>query len=401
MTTLGILAFIVAVVISVVAHEAGHFLTARRFGMKASQFFVGFGPTLWSFRRGETEYGLKAIVAGGYVKILGMTPLEEIPPPQPDAPGGRPRTGLAARPDEERLFWKQPAPQRAVVLAAGSFMHFVLAFVLLFAVLALIGLPTASRTVATVDCVAGVDCSANDPAPARDAGLKPGDEIVAVDGQATPSWDDVATAIRAHTSGTVTLTVDRDGQPVTLTSAVVPYDDGTTTVGRIGVSPVIVKDRENPFAAIGHSGSQLWQGTTATVSALVSVPSKIPQLFNLDKQRDGTGLAGPVGAARVSGELAHSDDPVAAVLLIVAGFNISVGLLNLLPLLPLDGGHLAILGFEEARKRVYRLLRRPAPGRVDLLKLMPAAYTVLLLLVGLSVLLLVNDIANPIQLGLQ
>ena len=195
--TFGVIAFIVAILASVMLHEAGHFAMAKAFGMKVTQFFVGFGPTLWSVRRGETEYGVKAIPAGGFVKIVGMTELEEVP---------------AA--DRPRAFYRQPAPQRAVVLAAGSTMHFVIAFVLIWFVLSGLGLPALTTTVGSVSpCITQDDaarCTSADPAsPAALAGIRPGDRIVAIDGRPVTEWsNDVAMMVRAHGAGPLTVVVE-------------------------------------------------------------------------------------------------------------------------------------------------------------------------------------------------
>lgn len=401
--TLGVIAFVVALLVSIMLHEAGHFATAKRFGMKAPQFFVGFGPTIWSFRRGETEYGIKAIPAGGFVKITGMTPLEEVEPG-----------------DEDRAFYKQPAWQRTIVLAAGSFMHFVIAFALLFAVLAVIGTPKLVPTVNTVSaCVpaklttqpTAQVCSALPPSPAKAAGLQHGDEIVAFDGQPIKDWDALTAKLQKHGPGPATLTIVRDGQRSVRTVDLVPAERPSETnpkvmqtVGALGVTATEVADRMDPLAAVTHAGTGFGRLTTATFGALGNLPHAVGNLFHATVdggQRSSDGLVGPVGIARVSGEaLAQGGTPlfdrIGTFVLLIAGVNVFVGIFNLLPLLPLDGGHLAVLGYEEGRRRLYRLVGRRDPGRVDLTKLLPAAYLVMVLFIGLSVLLLLGDIVNPI-----
>ncbi len=396
--TLGVLGFIVVLLVSVMLHEGGHFVTARRFGMKATQFFFGFGPTLWSTRRGETEYGFKAIPAGGFVKIVGMTPLEDVEPG-----------------DEERVFYKQPAPQRAVVLAAGSFMHFVIAFVVLWIIYAVVGQSQVTTTVDSVSaCVPATDtaaCAPGDPsAPARAAGLQPGDRIVALDGVKVTSWDAFAKALRAKPDAAVTLTWARDGRTTTkrVTLAAAPRQSLTNpnkieTVGVLGVRPGTTTVRENPLAAVGRSGSAFGQSIVLSVKGIVAIPAAVPKLVDTlvnGKPRGSDSLTSVVGVARVSGQALQGSEPVTEkvtfFLGIVVALNVFVGLFNLLPLLPLDGGHLAILAFEQARSAIYRLLGRRDPGRVDLRKLLPAAYLVLTLFVGLSLLLVLADIVNPI-----
>lgn len=396
--TLGVLGFIVALLVSVMLHEAGHFLTARRFGMKATQFFFGFGPTLWSVRRGETEYGFKAIPAGGFVKIVGMTPLEEVEPG-----------------DENRVFYKQPAPQRAVVLGAGSFTHFLLAFVTLWVIFALVGQSKVTTTVDEVSsCIPATEtatCSAADGAsPAQQAGLRPGDRILALNGTKVTNWDDFAKALRAHPGGTVTLTWQRDGRTLTKDVTLVAAQrasldnpNKTETVGVLGVRPGTKTVRESPIAAIGRSGDAFGQSVVLSLKGIGAIPAAVPKLLDTmvhGKPRDASSLTSVVGVARVSGQALQGSEPISEKITfflgIVVALNIFVGLFNLLPLLPLDGGHLAILAFEQARSGVYRLIGRRDPGRVDLRKLLPVAYLVLALFVGLSLLLVLADIVNPI-----
>jgi membrane-associated protease RseP (regulator of RpoE activity) len=392
----GIVAFVLVLLASVMIHEAGHFATARAFGMKATEFFVGFGPTLWSRRRGETEYGVKAIPAGGFVKIVGMTDLEEIDPA-----------------DEPRAFYRQPAWQRAIVLAAGSFMHFVIAFVLLVIVFAALGTPTTTTTVARVaPCVptdnTTASCAADDPdSPALAAGLQPGDTVVAYDGQRIDDWQQLQEAIRASAGRDVAVVVNRAGQQQTLTLTPVVRERDGEQVGVVGLTPQIGAERQGPVEALGASAAQVGNLTVATFRGLAAIPAAIPALLNSTfgtAERSVEGLVGPVGIARISGEVVEGEAPlalrIASFLGIMAGINVFIGIFNLLPLLPLDGGHLAVLGFERARAGIYRLLGRPDPGRVDLNRLLPAAYLVIALFIGLSVLLLVADVLNPVTLPL-
>lgn len=394
--TTGVVLLIVALFVSIMLHEAGHLLTAKKFGMKASQYFLGFGPTLWSFRRGETEYGVKAIPAGGFVKIVGMTPLEEIDPA-----------------DEPRAFYRQPARQRAVVLAAGSTMHFVLAAVLLLVVFMGIGLPAlaTSATIGSVSaCVpstASGPCRPGDPvAPAKAAGLRPGDRVLSIDGRSVDGWDEFSQALRRHGAGPVTLVVDRDGQRLTLRPTLVAAErplpnGGKATVGVLGVTPSVQTERLGPVAAVKETGQWFVSSVGLTFKALGAIPAAVPQLLDPNATRDpASSPASVVGVARVSGQAFATEQDLAqrlgAFLVLVAGLNLFVGIFNLLPLLPLDGGHLAVLGFESARSGIARVLRRPDPGPVDLAKLIPLAYLVVMLFIGLTVLLVYADIVNPI-----
>jgi membrane-associated protease RseP (regulator of RpoE activity) len=397
-------AFVVLMLVSIMIHEWGHFTSARRFGMKATDFFVGFGTTLWSTKRGETEYGVKAIPAGGFVKIVGMTEAEEIDPA-----------------DEPRAFYKQPARRRAVVLGAGSFMHFVIAAVILVLTPMLFGAEagqtTTIRTVSACapDQIDGTCSDPDTPSPALGAGLQPGDVIVAVDGTPVSSWDEAQAAIRAAGAGPATLTYARDGVESTVDVVLVAGQrasaddpDQTVTVGVLGMSPETVPVRVGPVGAVKYAASTYWQIVSGTFSALVSIPAKIPALWDSvvnGAPRDPSGLVGVVGAADASGQiLGAAGDPlslrIGGFLLVIAGLNIFIGVFNLLPILPLDGGHLAVLGYEQARSAIARRRGRPAPGKVYLNKLLPVAYVFLLVLISLSVLLLVADVVNPIDLGL-
>jgi membrane-associated protease RseP (regulator of RpoE activity) len=389
---LGILIFVVALLFSVMLHEAGHFFTAKKFGMKVTQFFVGFGQTLWSTRRGETEYGVKAIPAGGFVKIVGMTELEDVDPA-----------------DEPRSFRRQPGWQRIIVLAAGSFMHFVLAFVLLFALAVGIGLAGASTstTVGAIDtCVPSsltAVCKSSNPAsPAKKAGVRAGDKIIAVAGVPVHNWTQMGKALRSQPPGKpVAITVQRDGKQLILTSrlAVVHGRKGSY----LGVSPVVVFQRTGPVGAVTYAGDKFGQIVAGSAAVAASLPKAIPDLFAKNR---GSGPGGQVtsvvGAADMTGQVVAApiswQARVAVVMLIVASLNIFVGLFNLLPLLPLDGGHLAIVIYERCRAWLARLRGKPDPGPVDFRRFVPVSVGVFALLVGFGLLLIMADIVNPVHI---
>jgi membrane-associated protease RseP (regulator of RpoE activity) len=394
----GIVAFVVALLLSVYIHEAGHLLTAKKFGMKATQFFFGFGPTLWSFRRGETEYGVKAVPAGGFVKIIGMTPLEEV-----------------ADADKPRAFYRQPAPRRAVVLAAGSFMHFVIAFVLLFGVFSIVGQSEPTTTVDHVsDCVpasttSAAHCSAGaTPSPAAQVGLRPGDTILAIDGHPARSFAHISNLIEARAGQQVAVRINRDGRTLTLHPRIVTTKAGTgankgSEVGFLGVGPTMRTERVAPWTGVAKSATTFGQEVGTTFQGIGRIPQVVPKLFEStfgQQHRSDNGVTSIVGLGRVTGQAASADVPLAdridLVLGIIIAFNLFIGIINLFPLLPLDGGHLAILGFERARAGIYRMVGRPDPGRVDLVKLLPAAYLVFAVIVGVSLLAVFADIVNPI-----
>ena len=412
MTAVGVVAFVVALLVSVMLHEAGHFLTARHYGMKATQFFVGFGPTLFSRRRGETEYGIKAIPAGGFVKIVGMTPLEEL------APG-----------DERRAFFRQPAGRRTVVLAAGSTVHFLIAIVLVAGVSFAIGtvddkapvltapLACVQTSITSADQVAGSTskvaghCPAGTiPGIAAAAGLQVGDRVVRAGGRTVTTYRQFTEIVRGSAGTTLDLVVRRDGRDLTLplTPALVTRPDfadlkRNVQVGAIGIGqdPFVLKHL-GPVAAVKQTGATLGTIVTGTYDTLTKKLATIGGIYG--KHRDPTGVVGVVGAARVSGEIINAPVPfavrVADFLLLMAGLNLFVGVFNLLPLLPLDGGHIAVLGFEQARDKLRRA--RGYVGelqRVDLNKLTPVTLAVVALFIGFTVFVLGADIVNPIKLG--
>jgi membrane-associated protease RseP (regulator of RpoE activity) len=392
MTLLGWIIFIFALLFSIMLHEFGHFATAKKFRMKVTQFFVGFGQTLWSVVRGETEYGVKAIPAGGYVKIVGMTALEDVDPE-----------------DEPRSFRRKPPWQRMIVLAAGSFMHFALAFVLLFILAAGIGLSnTNSSTIGVIDpCVptsiTATSCAKSDPAsPAVKAGFRSGDKIIAIGGTRVGNWNQLGAAIRAQKPGTpVAVTVIRDGHQVIL------HPSMATVKGRkgayLGISPAVLYAAVNPARGVTYAGSEFGQIVVGSVSALGSIPKAIPELFAKNRSStSGGNVTSVVGAGEYTGEAFAAkvgwQTKVSIVLFIVISLNIWIGMVNLLPLLPMDGGHLAVVIYEQIRTWIARLRRRPDPGLVDMRKLLPLSLGVFAVLIGFSLLLIVADLANPVHI---
>lgn len=395
--TLGIVLFAVGIFVAVCLHEAGHLLTAKAFGMKATQYFAGFGPTLWSFRRGETEYGVKAIPAGGYVKIVGMTALETLDPG-----------------DEDRAFFRQPAAKRFVVLSAGSVTHFLLAFLTLYFLALTWGVPTDRPQLAEVSqCAPAVvtaatpdpACKPGDvPSPARLAGLRTGDEVVAFDGRKTASVTDLVTAVRAHPPGRVAVTVLRDSRRLTVPVDLVAVrrpdvnnPDRLVTVSAMGFAPGTVRDQPGAIGSV--AGGTRLMGTlfSGTFSALQQFPGKLPKLWHAvtGGTRDPNTPVSVVGASRLGGQALQAKE-VAAYFGFFAALNVFIGVFNLLPLLPLDGGHIAVLLFEQIRSGLARLFRRRDPGRVNVAKLMPITYVVIAAFGALSVLAIVADIVNPI-----
>jgi membrane-associated protease RseP (regulator of RpoE activity) len=399
MDLIGWVIFLFALLFSVMLHESGHFVMAKKFGMKATRYFVGFGPTLWSTRRGETEYGIKAIPLGGFVKIIGMHSLDDVDDPA----------------DEPRSFRRQPAWQRIIVLCAGSFMHFVLAFLLIAGVALGIGiendnttqLGTVSSCVATsVKALDNGTCGPSAPAsPARQAGLRVGDQVVAFDGKAVSTWTQLGNVIRDAPAGSAaTITVQRDGKTLTLhtTLASVPGRTGAY----LGVAPGVVFQTASPLRAVTYVGSSFDQVIVGSAKALAALPAALPKDFGSAKAREssvGGQVTSVVGAARETGDAVAANVgwqyKVSFVLLLVASLNIFVGAFNLLPLLPLDGGHVAIVLWEWVRDSFARLRGRPARGLVDISKVLPVSLSIFAVVMFLSLALVVADIVNPVNIA--
>jgi membrane-associated protease RseP (regulator of RpoE activity) len=404
---IGVVLFALAILVSVSLHEAGHMAAAKAFGMKVSRYFVGFGPTLWSFRRGETEYGVKAVPLGGFVKIVGMTPQDDDVVPE----------------DEPRAMWRSPVWKRTIVMSAGSATHFLLAFVAIWLVAMFMGLPNPALpdgaaseppVISVQPCVVQAadnrDCTGTDPtSPGKQAGLRDGDLITGVNGKPIATWQQAVEAIRPLPADRdATLTIQRDGQslPVTVRPAAVqrPTSDGTgtQTVSALGVGlrpTVPLTVTYGPVDALGASTRQAGALVGASFDAMKKFPEKIPRLWaalNGDKRDMDTPMS-VVGASRLGGEAVEQGLWEVFVSLFI-GLNLFVGIFNLLPLLPLDGGHIAIAWFERLRSWIYARLGKPDPGRVDYLKLMPLTYAVILIFGGFTLLTVTADVVNPITL---
>ncbi|HEX6501525.1 MAG TPA: site-2 protease family protein [Micromonosporaceae bacterium] len=420
--------FVLGVAISIGLHEVGHLVPAKKFGVKVTQYFVGFGNTVWSRRKGETEYGIKAIPLGGYIRMIGMFPpgddgrhtARSTSPWRSMIEDARSAAFEELRPgDEKRLFYTRKPWKRVIVMFAGPFMNLILAVAVFLGVLMGFGINTQTTTVSTVsDCVISQNanrttCAEGDaPSPAKAAGLRPGDRIVAFDGDRITEWSALEGRIR-DTVGPAAITVVRDGERRTLQADLVsnrvakkdgsgrPVPGEYVTAGFLGFSPATGVIQQS----FGQSVDRMAEMVTAGVQALIDLPAKIPGLWDAafgDGEREPDSPVGVVGAARVGGEVFNLDIPpeqrVATMLFLVAGFNLSLFLFNMLPLLPLDGGHIAIAWFEKARSWLYRKLGRRDPGRVDYLKLMPITYAVILVFGGFTLLTIAADIVNPITL---
>jgi membrane-associated protease RseP (regulator of RpoE activity) len=445
MTVIGIILFVLGLLFSIAWHELGHLSTAKMFGIKCTEFMVGFGKTLWSVRRGDTEYGIKLVPLGGFVRMVGMLP----PARQTAGSGGRKLSRWRAMAedareasyvdlspeDQERQFYQRAPWKRLIVMFAGPAMNVVLAAILLAVLFMGIGVPQSTTTIGTVsECVAPVSSSATDceglpPTPAAEAGLEPGDVIVSVGGEPTPDWNSANQAIR-QSLGSTEIVVERDGERVVHDVDIIEnelpardadgeilyetdadgepvYDeDGyavyrTETVGFLGI---IFLNERAPLT-LGESAAEMGNMLVAVGEALINLPSRVPEVFAaafLGEERTQDSPVGIVGISRIGGEIMSQGLPVAdtaaLMIQILAGVNLFLFAFNMLPILPLDGGHMAGAIWEWIKRGWAKLTRRPDPGPVDVAMLTPVAYVVVACFLVFSVMLLIADVVNPVRL---
>ncbi|SOJ54409.1 Zinc metalloprotease Rip1 [Mycobacterium simulans] len=401
MFVIGIVLFALAIMISVALHECGHMWAARATGMKVRRYFVGFGPTLWSTRRGETEYGFKAIPAGGFCDIAGMTPVEELAPDERD-----------------RAMYKQATWKRVAVLFAGPGMNFVICVVLIYAIALIWGLPNlhppTQAVVGETGCVASETTQGqlekcNGPGPAALAGIRTGDVVVKVGDTPVSTFDDMAAAVR-KLHGTVPIVVERDGTTITTNVTIestrrwLPNAQGSrlepSTVGAIGVgAPHSGPTQYGVFSAIPATFTFTGDLTVEVGKALIAIPTKVGALMHAigGGQRDPQTPISVVGASIIGGDTVDHGLWV-AFWFFLAQLNLILGAVNLLPLLPFDGGHIAVAVFEKIRNMIRTARGKVAAAPVNYLKLMPATYVVLVLVVGYMLLTVTADLVNPIRL---
>jgi len=399
---LGITLFVLALMLAIFLHEGGHFATAKLFGMKVERFFLGFGPTVWSFRRGETEYGIKALPLGGFCKIAGMSPYEsdanflEEDRSSRRGRGGEPDGGGVAAPPRpepdptppERQFRNKPAWQRSVVLAAGSITHFLVAILLTWIVLVAIGIGTGQATT-TIERTVSLDGGA--PSPAQIGGLQSGDQIVAIAGNEVATFEELREALKLQGGKEITVEYVRDGEQRSTT--VTPVDQGGR--GFLGFAPGEETRRVGVLAAIPESGKLFWDTTVATVKGLGGFVTGLADRVNAPEPSAAGGAGGGgqvgdggpigiVGITRLAGQ-AVANNQWAIFVAILIQLNIVVGVFNLLPLPPMDGGYLAFVLWQVVTRR-----------EVDLRKVVPVAALIVGLLVMLTVGLVWLDITNPV-----
>jgi membrane-associated protease RseP (regulator of RpoE activity) len=381
-------AVVVAIFVMIMLHEFGHFITAKWADMKVTEFFVGFGPRLWSIRKGETEYGVKALPLGGYCKIIGMTNLEPVDPE-----------------DEPSAYRNKPYWRRLSVAVAGSAMHFIIAFVLLIALNSVVGVegnPT--------EQVARLIALSTGQSPAQEAGFAVGDRVVSVDGHTFKSWDELRVYISEHPGQTLHFVVRRGNQLVELEPTTVDLNKvhvaGETAppatdrpYGFIGLESYVPTIHHGLLPSVGHAVTGVGRGIAESAKGLAGLftPNGVSSYTNelsghgsSTPQPNQPRFLSPVGFVQVAGQAAHQGlRPVIALLILI---NLFVGVFNMIPLLPFDGGHVAIATYEAVRSR------RGRRYHADVAKMLPATYVVLMVLAFIFLSSLYLDVSRPVHL---
>jgi membrane-associated protease RseP (regulator of RpoE activity) len=460
-----VVVFVVGVLLSIALHEVGHLVPAKRFGVRCSQYMVGFGNTLWSFTRGDTEYGIKSIPLGGYVRMLGMFPPRSALSGGVDSndadsnraganraganragashagvnqSGGRLSLVEQAREDAQRdigpedadrLFYQRSVPKRVLIMAGGPTMNLLICTVLVVIAMCGTGLPrtgtsigTLSQCLPTATTATGQQCGAN--TPARVAGLQVGDKIVAWNGQRLSDWTAISQAMRTSGGQASEVVVERAGRELTLkiTPALVDRTkidasgnavmgaDGKPAIvkaGAIGVSPAT----EYQGTSISEVPRVLWLQFAGTAGLIWQIPVKlygVVMSLGSSTQRDPSGPISLIGVGRIAGQIGEETTSTGGggwrgwwsnELMLLASLNMALFVFNLIPLLPLDGGHVAGALWEAVRRRVARRFGRPDPGPVDMIRSLPVTYGVASLLVAMSLLLMYADVVKPVKLG--
>lgn len=433
---LGIVIVAVGVLVSILLHEAGHFAFAKLFKVRVGQFMVGFGKTLWSKKIGETEFGIKALPLGGYISMAGMYP--------PVEPGGKARTASTglfqtlvqdARDassetivagSEERVFYKLPVWKRIIIMLGGPVMNLVIAAGVYAIILCGIGTSVNTLTLSAVyQCAlpatsTSTTCTASDPAaPAAAAGFKPGDKLVSINGTKLTSWDQATTIIEGLAGKNLTAVVERHGKRVTLTATPMltsrevvgatgaPVTDWngkpeTHKVGFLGIGPTTVFATQPGTVVL----PTVWANTTAVTGIVLDLPQRLVGVANAafgSGTRDPNGPIGLIGVGRIAGQIATAHqatipERIAALLQVIASLNVALFVFNLIPLPPLDGGHIIAAVWEAVKRTVAKVFRRRDPGPVDTAKIVPLTMGVVVVLGAMSLLLVYADIVRPVTL---
>ena len=407
----GIVVVVIGILASVALHEVGHMLPAKKFGVLVPDYAVGFGPALWKKKIGDTTYALRAILLGGYVKIVGM-----YAPARPGTRllgrGGKPTLAQEAREasaeeipegQEHRAFYRLSAPKKIAVMLGGPLMNLLICIVLSAVTMIGIGAPAASRTIAavpaTIQAVSGEVAS-----PAYEAGVQPGDTVVAWNGQPVATFAELQRAVGATPEGeSAVLTVERDGATVDLT--VTPVTGSQARIVGVTAGYEYVSASLSDVAAANW---QMFTGTTAVVTRLPQAVWQVGRSVFTDEKRDASGVVSVVGVGRLAGKvtgdsqalgLRDTRQVVAVLLSLLASLNMALFVFNLIPLPPLDGGHILGAIYEGVRRTVARVRGAEDPGPADTARLVPVTWVVGGLLVAMSVILIVADIVKPVSLG--
>lgn len=433
---LGVVVVALGLAVSIALHELGHLVPAKLFGVRVGQYMIGFGKTLWSWRRGETEYGIKAVPLGGYISMAGMFP--------PLKPGGKARTASTGffqtmvqdartvsadsvpEGEEHRTFYNLPVWKRIIIMSGGPFMNLVIAVVLFGVVLSGFGLQQVSTTIGSVsECLhpatsTATTCGAEDPqAPGAAGGILPGDRLVSIDGTTITDWAQATSIIQASPARELTIVVERGGSTLTLeatpalTERYVYNRDGsiakdadgrsrTQKVGMLGVTAATELVPQPVTAVLPAVGDNI----VGVTNIILNLPQRLVDVAVAafgPGERDPNGPMSVVGVGRIAGELTSINTvPIAErtsyLLGLVASVNIALLVFNLIPLMPLDGGHIAGALWEGIRRFFAKLFRRRDPGPVDTAKVIPLTFAVVILLGGMSLLLIYADIVKPITL---
>lgn len=435
---IGVLAVALGLAFSIALHEIGHLLPAKLFGVKVTQYMIGFGPTLFSRKRGETEYGVKLIPLGGYISMIGMYPPKKRSETSRTASTGffntliqdaRRASANSVGEDEHRSFYRLPVWKRVIIMLGGPSMNLLLGAVFFAIVLCGFGIVQPSTTIGTVSsCVLSAtstrqSCEPGDPvAPGAAAGLQPGDRLVSVAGTPVSSWDASTAIIRDSAGKPMSVVVERSGELRTLTVTPLLTERAVTEVvnGKVQIKTdadgKMVTEKVG-FVGIGYATQLVPQPLSAVfplvgdnivgvVHVIVNLPQRLVDVTKAafgSAERDPNGPISVVGVGRVAGEIASIDaipfaSKVASLIGLLASVNIGLFVLNLVPLLPLDGGHIAGALWEAVRRRVAKLFKRADPGPVDTARLAPLTFVVVIFLGAMSALLIYADIVRPINL---